>query len=70
MTYRCGVREVEGLKVPDVPEHVFYWRKGRTYFEYDEKGEVVEKYEITEELEDTEFEKIRGSIEIVKVKQL
>jgi len=68
--YKCPVKEIEGVKVPDVPEHIYHWRINNIKTKYDEYGNIVEYFEVTSEMSEEEFEKIKPYIEVIKVMQL
>jgi len=68
--YKCGVKEMNGYKVPDVPEHAYKWRVNEIKTDYTETGETKEYFIVKSEMEDTEFEKIKDSVEVMKVMKL
>lgn len=70
VVYKCGVKEMNGYKEPDVPEHAYKWRINEIKTEYTETGEIQEYFIVKSEMEDTEFEKIKDYVEVIKVMQL
>jgi len=67
VVYKCGVREINGYKVPDAPEHAYKWRVNEIKTEYTEEGNINEYFVVRSEMEDTEFEKIKDSVEVLRV---
>lgn len=70
VVYECPVKEIEGYKVPDVPEHSYKWRVNDLKTEYTEAGEIKEYFVVKSEMTDSEFEKIRDNVKIKKVFKL
>jgi len=68
--YKCGVKKVEGFKEPTVPDHTYKWRINDLKTEYTETGEIKEYFIVKSEMDSSEFEKIKDSVEIIKVVQL
>ena len=70
VVYKCGVREVGTFKVPDVPDHAYNWRINEIETEYTEAGDIKEYFIVKSEMNTSEFEKIKDSVEVIKVMQL
>lgn len=70
VVYECSVKEIEGYKVPDVPEHAYRWRVNELKTEYTETGEIKEYFIVKSEMTDTEFEKIKDKVKVKKVFKL
>jgi len=70
VVYECGVKEIDGFKEPDTPRHNYKWRINEIKTKYTETGEVKECFIVKTEMEDTEFEKIKDSVKVIKVIQL
>jgi len=68
--YKCPVKEINGVKTPDVPEHTYFWRINNLKRKYNENGNIVEYFEVTSEMNEEEFEKIKDAVEVIKVMQL
>jgi len=70
IVYKCPVREEGGYKIPNVPVHTYKWRVNEIKTEYAEDGSIKEYFIVKSEMDETEFEKIKDSVEVMKVMKL
>ena len=69
VVFKCGVKQIDGIKIPDLPEHVYKWRVNEMKTKYTETGEIEEYFIVKSEMDSSEFEKIKDHVEVIKVMQ-
>ena len=70
VVYKTKVKNLNGYKEPDIPDHVYNWSINEIKTEYTETGDIQEYFIVRSEMEDTEFEKIKPYVQVIKVMQL